>query len=103
MNKEKAFIEVKELLVRNGIEFTVSKSDDADTITAKVGKIVQWFSFTRNTISVTSAVVIGKKVIEASSICKWYKDILFLCFIKGDLWIREKGFGYTILALKKDN
>lgn len=101
MNKEKAFIEVKALLTKNGIEFTVS--DDGDTITAKVGKIVQWFSFTRNTISVTSAVVIGKKVIEASSICKWYKDILFLCFIKGDLWIREKGFGYTILALKQYN
>ena len=101
MNKEKAFIEVKELLTKNGIEFTVS--EDGDTITAKAGKIVQWFHFTENTISVASSVLIDGEDIETSRFCRGYKDVEEFCF-DGDLWIRGKGmFEYTIIALKQYN
>lgn len=99
MDKDKAFNEVKELLVKNGIEFTV----DGDIITAKAGKIVQWFYFSKSSIVVVSSVIIGKKRIETSNIHKYYEDIEEFCSSTGGLWIREKGFGYTIIALKQYN
>ena len=101
MDKDKAFNEVKELLVKKGIEFTVS--EDGDIITAKAGKIVQWFYFSKSSIVVVSSVIIGKKRIETSNIHKYYEDIEEFCSSTGGLWIREKGFGYTIIALKQYN
>lgn len=101
MNKEKAFNDVKELLTKNGIEFKEGVVER--TILAKVGRIIQWFHFTENTISVASSVLIDGEEIETSRFSMAYMDIEEFCFIRGDLWIREKGFGYTILALKKDN
>jgi len=100
MTEEKAFNDVKELLVKNGIEFKEGIFER--TITAKAGKIIQWFHFTKNSFSVASAVIIDKRRIETSTINKYYEKITGFCFVKGDLWIREKGLGYTILALKKD-
>lgn len=101
MNKEKAFNEVKEILTKKGIEYTVS--EEGDSITVKAGKIVQWFYFTEKSISVASSVIIDKKRVETSSTYKWYEDIEEFCFIGGDLWIREMGLGYTTITLKKDN
>lgn len=34
---------------------------------------------------------------------KKYEDIEGFCSSTGGLWIREKGFGYTIIALKQYN
>lgn len=101
MNKEKAFNEVKELLTKNGIEFKEGVIER--TILAKAGRIIQWFHFTELSISVASSVLIDGEEIETSRFCMEYKDIQEFCFIRGGLWIREKGFGHTILALKKDN
>lgn len=101
MDKNKAFNEVQELLTKNGIEYTVGKH--ADTITAKVGRIIQWFMFTDRTLAIASAITIGKKRIETSRSNKWYEDITGFSFIKGDLWIREKSFGYTIITLNPNN
>mgnify|MGYP007112565796 CR=1 FL=1 len=98
MDKDKAFNEVKELLTKNGIEFTVS--EDGDTITVEAGRILQWFQFTEISIAVISSVIVDHKDIETSRIDTEYEDIEDFCLIKGDLWIREKGFGYTIITLK---
>ena len=96
MNKEKAFNEVKELLVKNGIEF--SEGVLIRTILAKVGRIIQWFFFTENKISVASSVLIDGEEIETSRFSMGYKDIQEFCF-DGDLWIRGKGvFEYTIIS-----
>lgn len=97
MNKEKAFNDVKELLTKNGIEF--EEGVFVRTTLAKVGRIIHWFHFTENTISVASSVLIDGEEIETSRFSMGYKDIQEFCFVDGDLWIRGKGvFGYTIIA-----
>lgn len=99
MDKGKAFNDVKEILTKKGIEYTVD--DNIDVIIAKAGKnVLQWFYFTKKSISVASSVIIGKKRFETSSTYKWYEDIEEFCFIGGDLWIREKSLGYTTITLK---
>ena len=101
MNKEKAFNEVKGLLTKNGIEFTVSKSDDGDAITAKAGKVIQWFTFSDTSIAVISSVIAcNYDEIVTSHINMWYEDVREFSFIGGELWLWIKEFGFVVIAFE---